>query len=336
MMKAVIMTQYGDIDSSLQLTEVEVPPVDMDELLVKVKAASINPIDFKVLRGDLKAVKKLNLPTGIGRDVSGVVEAVGANVSAFKVGDEVFSRVGEEHVGTLAEYVTIDQHDAAIKPVNLTHVEAASIPLVGLTSLQALFDVAKLKAGEKVLIHAGSGGIGSLAIQLARQQGAYVATTTSTKNVELVKRLGADVVIDYRKQDYLSELAEYDVVYDALGGDYTKDAFKILRPGGRVVSIVGDLDSQTAREMGLNSILRGLLYLKAMAVIKAAKQKSAIYRFVLMKPNGQQLKQLAELLNSEAIRPLVDRTFNLDDTKAAFHYLATGRAKGKVVVTVEG
>lgn len=198
-MKALMMKQYGDIDACLQLMTQPMPVVADHEVLIKVYAASINPIDNKVLRGDFKALKKLQLPCGIGRDVSGVIEAVGADVDHFAVGDEVFSRVGEDYVGTLSEYVVVDAEQVANKSKRLSHSEAASIPLVGLTSYQALIDIAKLQAGEKVLIHAGSGGIGSMAIQLAKQQGAYVATTTSSANVSMVEQLGADLVIDYIK-----------------------------------------------------------------------------------------------------------------------------------------
>lgn len=333
-MRALMMTQYGDVTTSLEFQSREVPTPGPTEVLIEVRAASVNPIDYKVLRGDFKVLQKLQFPAPIGRDVSGTITAVGSEVRRFKIGDEVFSRVSEDHVGTLAEYVTADEAHIAHKPDNLSHEEAASLPLVSLTSYQALVDIANLKPGDKILIHAGSGGIGSQAIQLAKLKGAFVATTTSTKNVAMVRGLGADVVIDYKRQDYRKELSGYDVVYDTLGGDYTRDAFEIINEGGRVVSIVGAVDDQTAKQMGLNLLLRGLLALKARPITKAAKHKSALYRLLRMTANGDQLTELAELYGRNEMRPVVGQTFPFERTKEAFELLTTGRARGKLVISM--
>ncbi|MFA0811936.1 NADP-dependent oxidoreductase [Microbulbifer epialgicus] len=334
-MKALRMTQYGEVDGSLEFQVVDKPSPKADEVLIRVQAASVNPIDNKILRGDFKSFSKVSFPAGIGRDVSGEVVSTGEEVTHFRPGDHVFARVGEEHVGTIAEYITVQVSHLARKPQNLSHQEAASIPLVGLTSYQALVQVAGLKQGEKVLIHAGSGGIGSMAIQLAKSFGAYVVTTTSTANVGWVKELGADLVIDYKKENYLDQLSEIDVVYDTLGGEYTLDAFKVLKPGGRVVSIVGDLDPQAAEELGLNWLIRKLLALKSRKVMKAAKAKSALYRMVLMQANGEQLRELGNLYQDNIISPVIDKTYSFEQSKEAFSYLASGRAKGKVIISME-
>jgi NADPH:quinone reductase-like Zn-dependent oxidoreductase len=333
-MKSLMMTKYGDVNISLEVQEVSLPTVGANQILIKTHSASFNPIDYKILRGDFKAMGKIQFPRGIGRDVSGVIKEVGEKVKQLKVGNKVYSRIDDNFVGTMAEYVISNASDVALIPSNLNHEEAASIPLVGLTSYQALIDIAKLSAGENILIHAGSGGIGTIAIQLAKHLGAKVTTTTSTKNVGLVKDLGADKVIDYTKHSYLDEGAKFDVVFDTLGGKHTLDSFKVLKDGGRVVSISGDLDSVTTKQLGLNKVVRFLLALKVKKVTKAASKMGAIYRFLLMSPNGAQLKELAKLYESGSIKPVIDKTYNFDDSIKALDYLAKGRARGKVVVKV--
>ena len=226
-----MMTKYGDIGTSLEEQEVSIPTVGANQILIKTHSASFNPIDYKILRGDFKAVGKIQFPKGIGRDVSGIVEKVGKNVKNFKAGDKVYSRIDEAFVGTMAEYVISNDNDVALIPSNLSFDESASIPLAGLTSYQALVDVAKLSSGENILIHAGSGGVGTIAIQLAKHLGANVTTTTSTKNVKLVKDLGADKVIDYTKHSYLDEGTKFDVVFNTLGGKHTLNSFKVLKDG---------------------------------------------------------------------------------------------------------
>ncbi|WP_421855021.1 NADP-dependent oxidoreductase [Marinomonas sp.] len=333
-MKALVMTKYGDVNNSLAFQEIAKPQINADQVLIKVHAASINPVDYRILRGDAKALMKLNFPAGIGRDVSGVVEAVGDNVTTFAVGDEIFSRVDEPLAGTLAEYVISNAIDSVKKPANLSHEEAASIPLVGITAYQSLIEVAKLKAGEKVLIHAGSGGVGTLAIQLAKSIGAFVATTTSTANVKLVTKLGADQVIDYKKSNYLDQIKDFDVVFDTLGGEYCLDAFKVIKKGGRVISVAGEFDAQITKELGLNCLIRGLLALKARKVVKAAEQKQATYRFVMMAANGKQLAALADLFESKVMTPVIDSVYDFDDSIEALNHLVKGRAKGKIIVKI--
>jgi len=309
-MKSLMMTKYGDVGTSLKVQEVPIPNFGKNQILIKTHSASFNPIDYKILRGDFKAMGKIQFPKGIGRDVSGIVEKVGKNVKNFKAGDKVYSRIAEDFVGTMAEYVISNDNDAALIPSNLSFDESASIPLAGLTSYQALVDVAKLSSGESILIHAGSGGVGTIAIQLAKHLGANVTSTTSTKNVKLVKDLGADKVIDYTKHNYLDEGAKFDVVFDTLGGEHTLNAFKVLKDGGRVVSISGALDSITAKQFGLNKFVRLILAFQARKVTKAAAKMNAMYRFLFMSSSGAQLKKIAKLYESGLIKPVIDKTYD--------------------------
>ena len=333
-MKSLMMTKYGDAGTSLKVQEVPIPNFGKNQILIKTHSASFNPIDYKILRGDFKAMGKIQFPKGIGRDVSGIVEKVGKNVKNFKAGDKVYSRIAEDFVGTMAEYVISNDNDAALIPSNLSFDESASIPLAGLTSYQALVDVAKLSSGENILIHAGSGGVGTIAIQLAKHLGANVTSTTSTKNVKLVKDLGADKVIDYTKHSYLDEGAKFDVVFDTLGGEHTLNAFKVLKDGGRVVSISGALDSITAKQFGLNKFVRLILAFQARKVTKAAAKMNAMYRFLFMSSSGAQLKKIAKLYESGSIKPVIDKTYDFKRSIQALEYLSTGRAKGKVIVKI--
>ena len=333
-MKSLMITKYGDINSSLEEQEVPKPAVKANQILIKTFSSSFNPIDYKIVSGDYKALGKLSFPAGIGRDVSGIVDEVGKNVRKFKTGDKVYSRINESFVGTMAEYVLSNVEDTALMPSNLRFDESASIPLVGLTTYQALVDVAKLSKGESVLIHAGSGGIGTFAIQLAKHLGAKVTTTTSAKNVSFVKGLGADKVIDYTSQNYLDEGAVFDVVYDTLGGDHTLNSFKVLKEGGRVVSIAGTIDSITAEQFGLNKFIRMILAFQGRKVFKTASKMNAKYRFLYMSPNGEQLKKLAKLYESGVIKPVLDKTYKFSESIQALEYLSKGHAKGKVVVKI--
>jgi alcohol dehydrogenase len=331
-MKSLMIKKYGDLTKSLEIQKVPLPSLSPNQILIKTHAASFNPLDYKIVRGDFKAIRKLNFPVGIGRDVSGIIEKIGKDVKMFKIGDKVFSRIDESLVGTMAEYVVSNETDTALIPKNLSFSEAASIPLAGLTVYQSLIDVAQMSSKEKILIHAGAGGVGTIAIQLAKHLGANVTTTTSTKNIELVKKLGADKIIDYTKENYLDDSSKFDVVYDTLGGKFTLDSFKVLKIGGRVVSIAGELDSITAKQLGLNKIISFILALKARKIIKEASKMNALYRFLLMTPNGGQLKKLSSLYESGSIKPVIDKTYGFNSSIQALDYLSRGRAKGKVIV----
>ena len=331
-MQSLMITKYGDLNTSLEIQEVPIPTIGPNQILIKTHAASFNPLDFKIVRGDFKAIRKIQFPRGIGRDVSGVIEKVGEKVKKFQVGDKVYSRIDENFVGTMAEYVISNAADVALMPSNLNYGEAASIPLAGLTVYQSLIDIAKLSSGENILIHAGSGGVGTIAIQLSKHLGANVTTTTSTNNVDMVKNLGADKVIDYTKQSFLDVNEKYDVVYDTLGGQHTVDSFKVLKENGRVVSIAGELDDITAEQLGLNKFIRFILSMKARKIKKAASRINASYRFYLMSPNGKQLNELAKLYEKESLKPVIDNTYTFEESIGAIDYLSKGRAKGKVVI----
>lgn len=333
-MKTLQIKGYGDIESNLGFSNIEKPVVSDDQVLIEVYAASVNPIDYKIIEGAMKKVRKLSFPSLIGFDVSGVVIEKGINVRHLNVGDEVYSRVPSDSPGTFSEFIAVNADVVSLKPSNLDFVNASSLPLVGLTTIQS-FDRANLKSGDKVLIHAGSGGIGTFAIQYAKSKGAYVYTTTSTKNVSWVKELGADRVIDYKTENYLEIVKDIDIVYDTLGGNYTEDAFKVIQKGGKVISLAGDVDEETAKELGLNGLIRFILKLKRRQISKQAKNKSAYYKLVLMQPDGNQLNDIKLLVETEKIKPIIDKVFNFSEAINALVYQKSGRAKGKIIIKMK-
>ncbi|GAA4280337.1 NADP-dependent oxidoreductase [Gaetbulibacter aestuarii] len=333
-MKALQITGYGDIQKNLRFNAIEKPKVKSDEVLIEVYAAAINPVDYKIVEGALKQIRKLKFPSGTGFDVAGIVVETGDAVTGLNIGDKVYSRVPTDAPGTFAEYVSVVADAVSIKPANLSFEEAAGLPLVGLTSMQA-FETGAFKKGDKVLIHAGSGGIGSFAIQYAKSQGAFVYTTTSTKNVNWVKELGADKVINYKKQDYLGIVRDADLVFDTLGGHYTEDAFKVIKEGGHVVSIAGILDKVTAKNFGLNGIIRFILALKRLPVTIAMKRKSAHYKFIFVHPDGKQLDALRDLVEAGKIKPVIDKIYDFSEAIDAYHYQKSGHAKGKVILKMK-
>lgn len=332
-MQVASIAKYGK-NEKLNFQEIPIPSLKENDILVKVCAASLNPIDFKIRDGKIKFLKKYSFPLVLGHDVSGVVTEVGSHVSRFKKGDKIFARQRDSRIGTLAEYISIDETEAAHMPKNLNFEQAASIPLVGLTSWQALNETARVKRGDRVFIQAGSGGVGTFAIQLAKHLGAYVITTTSQRNVELVRRLGADEVIDYKTQKFNEVLKDIDVVFDTLGGESLYQSFQIVRPGGFVVSISGDPDGQTAKDMGLGFFKQIILSLVGLKVNLLAQKFSAHYRFIFMKPAGDQLEKIAKLIENETIKPVIDKIFTFQESQQAMDYLESGRASGKVVVSI--
>ena len=333
-MKALQVTGYGNVKNNLVFSEVEKPTIKDNQVLIEIHSASVNPIDYKIIEGLLKQIRKLTFPCPIGFDVAGIVAERGSNVTNLKVGDEVYSRVLSESPGTFAEYIAVDSDVVCLKPSNLSFSESASLPLVGLTTIQS-FDKASLKPGNKVLIHAGSGGIGTFAIQYAKSKEAYVYTTTSTKNVEWVKELGADSVIDYKTENYLNIVNNIDVVYETLGGNYTIDAFKVIKNGGKVVSLIGDVDKETARELELNGVFRFMLALKRMKITKQIKHKSAYYKLILMSSNGTQLNEIKKLAEDKLIKPVIDKEFSFSESIDALLYQKSGRAKGKIIIKIK-
>jgi NADPH:quinone reductase-like Zn-dependent oxidoreductase len=332
-MKAFIVDRYGNNDG-VRAGEIPDPEVRDDDVLVQIHAASVNPLDLKIRGGNLKLILPYRLPFVLGNDLAGVVVRVGSRVRRFKRGDEVYARPDQDRIGAFAEFISIKEDAVASKPKELTMEEAASIPLVGLTAWQALIERANLKAGQKVLVHAGSGGVGTFAIQLAKHVGALVATTTSTANLDWVKRLGADTVIDYGKDDFETLLHDYDVVLDTLGGKTLEKSLRVLKPGGKLISLSGPPDPDFAKDIGSTWILRLAMGLLSYRIRKKATRHHVSYSFLFMRASGDQLREIASLIDSGIIRPVVDRVFPFASTKEALVYVETGRAKGKVVVKV--
>ena len=332
-MKAFLIDRYGSNDV-VRAGEMPDPELQDNDVLVQIHAASVNPVDLRTRDGKLKLILPYRLPFALGNDLAGVVVRVGSGVRRFKPGDEVYARPDKDRVGTFAEFISMKEDAVAQKPKRLTMEEAASIPMVGLTAWQVLVEKANLKKGQKVLIHAGSGGVGTFAIQLARHLGALVATTTSTANLDWVKRLGADTVIDYRKEDFETILHDFDVVLDTQGGETLEKSLRVLKPGGKLISISGPPDPDFARDFGLNVILRLVTRLWSYRIRRRARSHHVSYSFLFMEPSGDQLREIGSLIDSGIIRPVVDRVFPFESTKEALAYVEKGRAKGKVIVKV--
>src|SRR5438034_8685371 len=332
-MKAFIVDRYGSADR-VRASEVPDPEMREDDVLVEIHAAGVNPLDSKIRDGEYKLLLPYRSPLILGNELAGVVVRVGARVRRFKTGDEVYARPDKNRIGTFAEFIAVREDDLAIKPKSLTMEEAASIPLVGLTAWQALIEKAKLKKGQKVLIHAGSGGVGTFAIQLAKHVGATVATTTSTANIDLVKSLGADVVVDYTKEDFEKVLRDCDLVLNSLGKDTLKKSLRVLKPGGKLISISGPPDPDFAKDLGSGWMLRQVMRLLSYSIRRKAKRHRVSYSFLFMRANGDQLREITSLIDSGIIRPIVDRVFSFESMKEALAYVDTGRAEGKVVVKV--
>jgi len=294
----------------------------------------VNPVDFKLRDGKFRLLRRYRFPLILGHDCAGAVVQTGEKVTRFKVGDRIFSRPRNGRIGTFAEFIAIDQSEAAFMPPNLNYHEAASLPLVGLTSWQALVDTAKLQPRQRILIHAGSGGIGTFAIQLAKHIGAEVWTTTSGKNLEFVKSLGADHAINYQNEDFEKQVNNVDVVFDTLGGDSLDKSFSITRPNGWLVSISGSPDYRTAKEMGLDIVRSLLLGVAGLQVDSRAKRAGVNYRFIFMKPLGEELAQVGILVAKGMIKPVVDRIFPISECQSAIEYSVTGRARGKIVISL--
>ena len=332
-MKAFVLDRYGK-QRALQLTDVPVPELRDDEVLVEVHAAGVNLLDAKLRSGEFKLMLRYGMPLVLGHDVAGVVVKLGTRVRQFKIGDEVYARADDFRIGSFAEFIPIKESSLALKPTTLTMVEAASLPLVGLTAWQALVEMAALKKGQSVFIQAGSGGVGTFAIQLAKQRGARVATTTSTANVDLVRRLGADTVIDYKTQDFEDVLRDQDVVLNSQDGKTLTKSFRVLKPGGRLISISGPPDPAFGRQIAAPAALRGVLWLLSAGVRRKARSRGVDYRFLFMRAEGSQLREITRLVDAGAIRPVIDKVYPFASTNEAMAHVEGGRAKGKVVVSM--
>ena len=332
-MKAFIIDRYGKTEVG-RIAEAPDPKLRDDEVLIQIHAAGVNLLDSKIRSGEFKLILPYPMPLILGHDVAGKVVKVGLRVRQFKPGDEVYARPDDLRIGGFAEYIAVKEDSLARKPANLSMEEAASVPLVALTAWQVLVETAKLKKGQKVFIQAGSGGVGTIAIQLAKHLGAFVATTTSTSNVEWVKALGADLVIDYKQQDFATVLRDYDVVLNSLGGDELKKSWQVLKPGGHLISISGPPTPEFAVQQGLAWPVKQVLRLLSFGIRRKARKNGGAYTFVFMRADGAQLREITALIESGAIHPVVDKVFPFQDTHKALAYVDSERAKGKVVVQV--
>lgn len=324
---------FSNYKGPLREADVAEPIVGDHDVLVQVQAAGVNQLDEKIRIGEFKQILPYKLPLTLGHDVAGTVLRVGAAVRGFRPGDEVYARPRDHRIGTFAERIAIDEADAAPKPSSISMEQAGSLPLVALTAWQALVEIGNVQRGQKVLIHAGAGGVGSIAIQLAKHLGAEVATTASAANEAFVRELGADHLIDYRSEDFEQRLAGYDFVLDSLGGENLEKSLRILRPGGIAVGISGPPTPEFARSAGLNPVLRLAIAGLSGKVRKQAKRLGVNYRFLFMRASGEQLREISELVDGGALRPVVGRIFQFAEAVQALESLKAGGIRGKVVIS---
>ena len=332
-MKSFYITKY-DKTSPLKFGDLPIPDISADQVLVEMHYASLNPIDFKIKHGDLKMVLPMKFPLILGNDGSGIVSKIGKNVKHFKVGDEVYLRPDKNSgIGTLAEFIAVGEDELALKPKNLSLEEAASIPLVGLTVWQ-IYERAGLKKGQKVFIQAGSGGVGTFAIQSAKYLGAEVATTASPKSFEMLQHLGADILIDYKTQNFEDLLKDYDLVLNTQDEKTLLKSMKILKPGGKIISISVVPDEQFAIDSGVNWLVKFVIKMRSAKVIKEASKRQVDYSFLLMHSSRKQLEEITTIIEEGKIKPVIDKVFPFNETNEAMNYLESGRAKGKVLVKI--
>jgi alcohol dehydrogenase len=333
-MQAYVMTRYGDA-SAMQLRDVPEPTAGDGEVLIRVRAAGLNPVDYKVREGAMRLVQRLDLPQVAGSELAGVVEGAGAGVSRFAVGDRVFARVDKKKLGAYAPYAVVHETLVGRMPQSLDFADAAGLPLAGLTALQALRDELGVTAGDRVFISGGAGGVGTLAIQLAVWMGAEVATTASPRGEELVRSLGATTVVDYQKQNFKDVLSDYDGAFDLTGGQDLPDSFAILKWGAKTVSIAGLPEPANARaDFDAGPLVAAALWVAGAKVRRQARQRGVDYRFLFMHPSGEDLDLLAGLVDTGELKPVTDQVFPFEQIADAFAHLEQGSAKGKVVVRI--
>ncbi|WP_035644146.1 NADP-dependent oxidoreductase [Flavobacterium sp. ASV13] len=333
-MKAYILPKYGKTEK-LFLSDVKIPKIGDYEVLVEIHAASINQLDLKIKNGDFKLILPYQLPLILGHDIAGIIVETGSKVTRFKIGDQIYGRAADFHIGSFAEYIAVNENDLALKPKNISMEQAASIPLVGLTVWQTFVEKTKLHKGQKVFIQAGSGGVGTIAIQFAKHLGAFVATTASEKNFDMLKALGADIIIDYKKDNFENILKDYDVVLNSQDAKTLEKSLTILKPEGRIISISGPPTPEFAKSIGASAVIRFILWLTSLKIRNRAKKLNINYSFLFMKANGRQLEQIGNLIDSNEIKPVVDKVFPFEQTNDAFEYMQSGHAKGKVVVKIK-
>lgn len=333
-MKAFQLTKYSKKDE-LWLTDVPVPTVNEHDVLIEVYATGLNLLDSKIKSGEFKLFLAYKFPLTLGHDVAGVVTQIGKSITKFRVGDEVYSRPPDGRIGTFAEYIAIDENDVALKPKNLSMEEAASLPLVALTAWQALVEQLKVKKGQRVFIQAGSGGVGTIAIQLAKHLGATVATTAGASSFALLNQLGADVIIDYKTQDFETILHDYDGVLNSQDKTTLEKSLNVLKPGGRATSISGPPTAALAQQTGAPWFVKIILTLLSRGIRQKAKKRGVDYSFLFMRAQGQQLAEIGKLVEAGTIKPVLDKIFPFKKLNDALAYVESGRAKGKVVVKLK-
>jgi NADPH:quinone reductase-like Zn-dependent oxidoreductase len=330
-MRAFVVTKYK---APLQEADLPEPVVGAHDVLVRVEATGLNPLDEKIRAGEFKQILPYKLPLTLGHELAGTAIGVGTKVHGFQPGDEVYGRPSKDRIGTFAERIAVAESDLALKPASVSMEEGGSLPLVALTAWQALVERGKVQPGQKVLIHAGAGGVGSIAIQLASHLGANVATTASGANAHFVRALGADTVIDYRNQDFEHHLSGYDLVLDSLGGENLEKSLRVLKPGGKVIGVAGPPDPAFAREAGLNPPLRLAVAGLSRKIRKRAEKLGVTYEFLFMRASGDQLRQITALVDQGAVRPVVGKVVGFDQTPQALQSLSKGGVRGKTVITV--
>ncbi len=322
---------YGKLFENLEIQEIEIPKIGNNDVLIKVHYASINPHDYKVVLGEFKKMEKLNFPTSVGSDFSGTIVEVGKNIEHFVIGDEIF---GTSH-GTVAEYCKADVSTISLKSRNFSFKDISVLPVVGMTTIQSFNRIGGIKKGDRILIHAGSGGVGTFAIQYAKSKGAFVYTTTSKANSEWIKKIGADVIIDYKKESYLDICSNLDIVFDTLGDQYTFNAFMIIKKGGKVISLLpAEINKQVAKEFRMPKLITFLLSLKPSRIEKLIKEKQAIYKFIFMRPNKSDLDEISQLTDNNKIKPIIEKIFDFNRSIEAFEYLEKGHTKGKLAIKI--
>lgn len=329
-MKAFAVSTYK---GPLQEVDVPEPAVGDRDVLIRVQAAGVNMLDEKIRAGEFKQILPYRLPLVLGNDVAGTVIRVGADVSRFKAGDVVYGRPNKDRIGTFAERIAVAEADLAVAPSVVSIEEAGSLPLVALTAWQALVERGRVQPGQKVLIHAGAGGVGSIAIQLAKHLGATVATTASRENADFVRGLGADIVVDYRAADFEEQLSGFDVVLDSLGGANLEKSLRVLKPGGKAIGISGPPDPQFARDAGLNPVLRLAITALSRKIRRQAKKLGVGYEFLFMRADGEQLRRITDLVNDGVLRPVVGRVFPFEQTIEALRSVDQGGIRGKTVIS---
>lgn len=334
-MQALMLTRYGGPEATELQDHVPAPVAGFEEVVVQVRAAGLNPVDYKIRKGMLRVIRRYPLPVIMGNDIAGVVQSVGDGVTRFAVGDRVYACLGVNHLGGFAEQAVVQEDHLAKMPASLTFEAAAAVPLAALTALQALRDELQVANGQKVFISGGAGGVGTFAIQIAKQLGAQVATTASPRGEALVRRLGADVVIDYTKEQFEKVLHDYDAAFDLVGGDDLSRIFSVVKRGQKVVSIAGIPEPETARrDLGGSRLLAALFWVASFKLRRQAAKKGVRYRYFFMHPSGHDLEEIAALIDAKKVEVVIDRTFPFAKIKDALAYLEKGRAKGKVVVSM--